>query len=50
MFYTFVINIIYLNLKSIFNILNAITMKYRILANKNTKFWNLSLVIFLQFS
>ena len=34
MAYTFVINIVYLNLNSIFNILNAIMMKYRFLANK----------------
>ena len=46
----FVINIVYLNMNSIFNMLNAITTKYRFLANKNTKYWKLSLVIFLQFS
>ena len=46
---TFVITIVYLNLKSMCNILNAITTKYRILANKSTKFWKLSLVIFLRF-
>ena len=46
---TFVINIVYLNLNSIFNILNAITAKFRFLANKNTKFWKLSVVIFLMF-
>ena len=43
----FVINIIYLNLNSIFNILNAVTMKYRFLANENTKLEKLILVIFL---
>ena len=36
MLYTFVIDIVYLNLISIFNILNAITTKYRFLAYKNT--------------
>ena len=36
MAYTFVINIVYMNLNSIFNILNAITTKYRFLAYKNT--------------
>ena len=35
MAYKFVINIVYLNLNSIFNILNAITTKYRFLAYKN---------------
>ena len=35
MVYTFVNNIEYLNLNSIFNILNAITTKYRFLAYKN---------------
>ena len=35
MVYTFVNNIAYLNLNSIFNILNAITTKYRFLAYKN---------------
>ena len=50
MVYTFVMNIVYLNLNSIFTILNAITTKYRFLANKNTKSWNMSLVIFLRFS
>ena len=49
MVYTFVINIVYLNLNSIINILNAITTKYRFLANKNIKFWELSLVIILGF-
>ena len=48
--YTFVINIVNLNLNSIFKILNVITAKYQILTNKNTKFWELSLVIFLRFS
>ena len=33
----FIINIVYLNLNSIFNILNAVKTKYRFLANKNTK-------------
>ena len=46
----FVINIVYMNLNSIFNILSAIMTKYRFLANKNTKFWKLSLVIFLRLS
>ena len=36
MAYTFVIDIVYLNLNSIFNIFSAITTKYRFLANKNT--------------
>ena len=49
MVYSFVINIVYLNLNSILNILNAIATKYRFLANKNTNFWKLSLVIFLRF-
>ena len=49
MVYTFVINIVYLNLNSILNVLNAITTKHRFLANKNTNFWKLSLVIFLGF-
>ena len=35
MVYTFVIDIVYLNLNSIFNILNAVTIKYRFLANNN---------------
>ena len=35
MVYTFVTNIEYLNMNSIFNILNAITTKYRFFANKN---------------
>ena len=47
--YTFIINIVYLNLNCIFNILNAITTKCRFLANKNTNLWKLSLVIFLRF-
>ena len=34
--YTFVSNIAYMNLNSIFNILNAITTKYLFLAYKNT--------------
>ena len=38
MVYTFVINIVHLNL-------NPKTTKYRCLANKNTTFWKLSLVI-----
>ena len=50
MAYTFVINILYFNLNSIFNILTAITTNYRLLANKNTNFWKLSLVVFLRFS
>ena len=50
MAYNFVINIVYLSLNFIFNILNAITTKYRFLANKDTKFWKLSLVLFLRFS
>ena len=50
MAYTFIINTVYFNLNPIFNILNAITRKYQFLANKNTKFWKLSLVIFLRFS
>ena len=50
MVYTFVFDMVYLNLNSIFNILNAITTKYRFLANKNTKCWKLSLVIFLRVS
>ena len=50
MVYTFVINIVYLNLSYIFNILNAVTMEYGFLANKNTKFWKLSLLIFVRFS
>ena len=49
MVYTFVIATVYLNLISIFNILNAITTKYRFLAYENTYFWKLSLVIFLRF-
>ena len=36
MVYNFVYDIVYLNLNSIFNILNAITTKYRFLAYKNT--------------
>ena len=32
--YTFVINIVYLNLNSIFNILNAIMTKYRFFGQK----------------
>ena len=48
--YTFVITIVYFNLNSIFNILNAITTKYRFLANKNNKVWKLSLAIFLKLS
>ena len=36
MVYTFVIDIVYLNSNSIFNILNAITTKYGFLAYKNT--------------
>ena len=36
--YNFVINILYWNLNSIFNIFNEITTKCRLLANKNTKF------------
>ena len=36
MVYTFVNNIVYMNLNSIFNILNAITTKYQVLAYKNT--------------
>ena len=47
--YDFVSNILYLNLNSIFNILNAIVTKYRFLANKSTKLWNLRRVIFLRF-
>ena len=47
--YTFAINVVYLNLNSILNILNAVMRKYRFLANKNTKFWKLSLVIFSRF-
>ena len=50
MVYIFFINIVYMNLNSIFDILNAIATKYRFLANKNAKFWKLSLVIFLRFS
>jgi len=49
MVYTFVINIVYLNWNFIFNILNAITTEYRVLANNNTKFWKLNLVIFSRF-
>jgi len=49
MVYTFVIDIVYLNLNSICSILNAITTKYRFLANKNTTFWKLNLVILLRF-
>ena len=40
MVHTFVIDIVYLNLNSIFNILNAITTKHRFLANKTLKFGN----------
>ena len=47
--YDFVSNILYLNLNSIFNILNAIVTKHRFLANKSTKLWNLRRVIFLRF-
>ena len=36
MVYTFVIDILYLNVNFIFNILNAITTKYQFLAYKNT--------------
>ena len=36
MVYTFVIDILYLNLNFIFDILNTITTKYRFLAYKNT--------------
>ena len=50
MVYTFVINIVDLNLNSNLNILSAVMTKYRFLANENTKFWNLGLVIFLRFS
>ena len=50
MVYTFVINILDLNLSSIFNSLNAVTTEYGFLANKNTKFWKLTLLIFLRFS
>ena len=50
MVYTFVISIVYLNLNSIFNMLGAITTKYQFLANKNTEFWKLRLLIFLRFS
>ena len=46
----YAINIVLLNLNSIFNILNAKATKHRFLTNKNTKFWKLSLVIFLRFS
>jgi len=46
MVYTFVITIVCLNLNFNFNILNAITTKYRILANKSSNFWKLSLVIY----
>ena len=49
MVYTFVINIVYLNLNSILNILNTITTKHRFLANKSTKLWKLSLMIFERF-
>ena len=38
MVYTFVINILYSNVKSILNVMNAITAKYLLLVNKNTKF------------
>ena len=37
MAYTFVFNILYLNLNSIFNISNAITTKYQFLAYKKNK-------------
>ena len=47
--YIFTVNLVYSNLNPIFNILNVIMMKYLFLANKNTKFWKLSLVIFLRF-
>ena len=50
MIYSSIINIVHLNLNPIFNILNAIMTKYRSLANENTKFWKLILVIFLRFS
>ena len=40
MVYTFVIDTAYLNLNSIFNILNAITTKYRFLAYKTHDFGN----------
>ena len=50
MVYTFIINSVYLKLNSIFNVLNAITTKYRFLAYKNTLFWKLSLAIYLRFS
>ena len=50
MVYIFVIDILCLNLNFIFNILNAIMTKHRLLAYKNTEFWKLSLVIFLRFS
>ena len=50
MVYPFVITIVYLNFNSIFNILNAITTKCRFLANKNSNFWKLNLVIFLRFA
>ena len=50
MVYTFIITIAYLNLNSIFRILNAIMTKYQFLANKNTNFSKLSLVILLRFS
>ena len=36
MVYTFVIDIVYLNFNSIFNIVNAITTKTQFLAYKNT--------------
>ena len=36
MVYTFVIDIVYLNLNSIFDILNVMMVKYQFLANKNT--------------
>ena len=35
MVYTFVIDIVYLNLNAIFNILNEMTTKYRFLVYKN---------------
>ena len=50
MVFNVVIHIVYLNLNSIFNILNAMPTKYLFFASKSTKFWKLSLVIFLEFS
>ena len=48
--YTFIINLIYSNLNSISNILNAVNRQYRFLASKTFNFEKLSFVIFLRFS